>query len=142
MEPITEFQTYENNIKKNKNLTLKSQLYLFNNKLKSKKRYMHLDSYHKNNETCEMSGTSRINSISNSNTPLSTSPNKKAKGRVSFAPKYKLISYVYYNPNENIIKEENKDDNKDEKEDKEKAEINHKNKTTDKVAFQCTCLII
>ena len=68
-------------------IKLKSQLSLSNIKLKYKKKYVHLDSYNKNNETCEMTGISRINSINPSNTPLSTSPNRRPKGRLSFASK-------------------------------------------------------
>ena len=50
------------------------------------------DSIQKNNDTCEMTGISRINSINPANTPQSSSLSKRAKGRVAFAPNFRLIN--------------------------------------------------
>ena len=141
METITEYQSYEKNLKKTHTLTLRSHLSLSNQKYKYKKSYLRLDSFQKNNDTCEMTGISRINSINPTpSTPLSTSPNsKKPKGRVSFAPRFRLINYVYYDPRETIHKsEENKIEEK-KSEDEEKIYSRPKNESDDKVNIQCQC---
>ena len=108
MEPIKEYQSYESSLKKSNSLTLKSKLYASNQRLKYKKQYLRLNSIQKNNnEACEMTGISRINSINHLATSSSSSPRKKPKGRVSFAPKFRLVNYVYYDPKEIICKNEN-----------------------------------
>ena len=124
-------------------MTLKSHLYLSNLKHKNKKQYYHLDSLQKSNETCERTGISRVNSVNNIALSSCNSPNKKPKGRVTFAPKFRLINYIYYDPRETVSKEENKIDDKDES-NKEIKIINNlqKNKAGDKVTCQCTCLLM
>ena len=148
METITEFQSYENNLKKSNTLSLKSHLSLTNRKSKYKKKFLHLDSISKNNnEICEMSGISRINSINQTGTSLSTSPNKKP--RVSFAPKFRLINYVYYDPREAIQKIEETSNEKKDEDNKNKTininiNTNHSNikEANDKVNLQCQCTCI
>ena len=145
MNSITEYESCSGNkLKKTNTLTLKSHLSLNNLKSKYKKNHLRSESFQKYNETCEQTGISRINSINQTNTPLSTSPNKRPKGRVCFAPKFRLINYIYYNPNEIIHKEENEDEKK---EIKTEAKINNEQnrqvrEATDKVDFQCTCLLM
>ena len=71
----------------------------------------------------------------------SSSPNKRPKGRVAFAPNFRLINYVYFDPKDKVVKEE-KIEEKDEKmDDGEKEDNSRKEKieANDKVTFQCTC---
>ena len=141
MESISKLQN-EDIPKKNSIISLKSKLNLSNQKLKYKKQYLRFDSIQKNNDTCEMTGISRINSINpTTSTPLSTSRNKKPKGRVSFAPKFRLISYIYYDPREVIHKEENKDENIN-KIINEEIEIIKDKEDYDKVITLCSCILI
>ena len=137
METINEFQAYNNNIKKTNSITLKSKLILSNKKIKYKKQYLHCDSIQNNNDTCEMTGISRINSIN----LINTTSNKRPKWRVSFAPKFKLINYIYYDPQEAIFKEENKNEKKNKiiNEEIDKTKVN---RDTDKVTSLCTCILI
>ena len=139
MESIPELQINSNNLQKRKNLTLRSFLDLSNQKSKYKKQYLHLDSLQKNNDTCEVTGISRINSITPNNAPISTTPNKRPKFTVSFAPRFRFINYIYYDPEEPIYKEENKNQETI-KEENEKNDIN-KNQT-EKINLQCTCYLI
>ena len=144
MEPINEYQSYDENLHKSNSLTLKSKLYISNQKLKYKKQYLRFDSYQKNNEVCETTGISRINSINRLATSSSSSPRKKPKGRVSFAPKFRLINYIYYDPKETLYKGENEKE-KEKKDEIGKEELikNQQNKETkDKVTLQCTCLLM
>ena len=145
MEPIKEYQSYESSLKKSNSLTLKSKLYASNQRLKYKKQYLRLNSIQKNNnEACEMTGISRINSINHLATSSSSSPRKKPKGRVSFAPKFRLINYIYYDPKETLYKGENEKE-KEKKDEIGKEELikNQQNKETkDKVTLQCTCLLM
>ena len=145
METIKEYQSNEIILKKTNTLTLKSQLSLCNQQLKYKnyyrKQFLKSDSYKKSNDTCENSGLSRINSIINSSSQRQSASTKKPKRTVSFAPRFRLINYIYYDPNEeihkdviNVIKEEDKKDESSNK--KEKREAN------DKVQTQCTCSIM
>ena len=141
MEPIIEYESSNKKLKKTHTLTLNSHLSLLNLKSKYKKQYLRINSFQRNNDTCEQTGISRINSINQTNTSLSASPNKRPKGRVSFAPKFRLINYVYYNPNEIIHKGETEDENN-----KIRTEVKmnnaQKRESTDQVAFQCTCLLM
>ena len=144
MDSISENQSFENIVKKNKTLNLKKQLSLSNQKTKYKKQFLRLDSYKKNNDTCEMTGISRINSINPTNTPKSMSPSKRPKGRVAFAPNFRLINYIYFDPKDKVLKEE-KIEEMDEKIDKGEKEFNDNMKkiqANDKVTFQCTCLLM
>ena len=144
MESISENQSFENILKKSKTLNLKKQLSVINQKTKYKKQFLHLDSLQKINDPCEMTGISRINSINQTNTPKSTSPFKRPKGRVAFAPNFRLINYVYFDPKDKVLKEE-KIEEKDEKIDEGEKEDNDKNKkieANDQVTFQCTCLLM
>ena len=145
MEVITEYQSNENTLRKTNTLTLKSQLSLSNQKLKYKsyykKQFFKSDSYKKSNETCENSGLSRINSINNSSSQRHSASYKKPKRTVSFAPRYRFIDYVYYDPGEqihkdviNAIKEEDKKDESSSKQEKREA--------NDKVQTQCTCSLM
>ena len=145
MEPINEYQSYDENLHKSNSLTLKSKLYISNQKLKYKKKYLRFDSYQKNNEVCETTGISRINSINRLATSSSSSPRKKPKGRVSFAPKFRLVNYVYYDPKEIICKNENENENEKKDEAKKDELMNNNyqtNETKDKVTLQCTCLLM
>ena len=113
MESITKFQAYQENLEKNNVKSLKSHLILSNQKFKyqnyiTKKQYLHSDSYKKSNESGDITGISRISSMTPSSSQLQVT-NKKPKGRVSFAPKYRLINYIYYDPKEVILKGENND---------------------------------
>ena len=144
MESISENQSLENILKKSKTLNLKKQLSLSNQKTKYKKQFLRLNSYQKNNDTCEMTGISRINSINPANTPQSSSPSKRPKGRVAFAPNFRLINYVYFDPKDKVVKEE-KIEEKDEKIDEGEKEDNTKREkieANDKVISLCTCLLM
>ena len=146
MESITKFQAYQENSEKNNVKSLKSHLILSNQKFKyqnyiTKKQYLHSDSYKKSNESEDMTGISRISSMTPSSSQLQVT-NKKPKGRVSFAPKYRLINYIYYDPKEVILKEENNIIKEEEIKKDENIDIHKKNELTDKVAFQCTCSLM
>ena len=147
METVSEYNnTNENVLKRNTTLTLRSQLSLSNQKKKYKNNYLHLNSLQKNTiDTCETTGISRINSINPSNIPISIASNKKPKGRVAFAPKFRLINYVYYDPKETILKvEENNFKGKKEEKKEDKLELDKKQniEANDKVIEQCTCLLM
>ena len=145
MEVIIESQNNGNVLRKTNTLTLKSQLSLSNQKLKYKsyykKQFLKSDSYKKSSETCENSGLSRLNSINNSSSQRQSASYKKPKRTVSFAPRYRFINYVYYDPGEeihkdviNVIKEEDKKDESSYKQGKREA--------NDKVQTQCTCSLM
>ena len=147
MESFTEEITNENKLKKTNTLTLKSCLSLSNQKLKTKnyytkKSYFHTDSYKKGSESGEYAGLTRINSMTASGVSQLPTTNKKPKGRVCFAPKYRLIDYVYYNPNSVIIKEENNIINEEEVKKDENNDVRQKNEAKDKVEAQCSCFVM
>ena len=143
MESIKEYQSYESSLKKSNSLTLKSKLYTSNQKLKYKKQYIQFDSIQKNNnETCEMTGISRINTINHQSTSSSSCQRKKLKGRVSFAPKFRLINYIYYDPKETLYKGEKEKEKKDEIKKEELIKNQQNKEAKDKDTFQCTCLLM
>ena len=131
MESITESHINKCDLTKSKILLLKNQLSPSNQKIKYKKKYLHLDSIQTNNDICEMTKISRINSINTNVIPFSSSPNKRPKWRVSFAPRYKFITYINYDPKDIVLKEKSKKENKgiikEEKEEKEEKESKKKN---------------
>lgn len=145
MEVIKENQSNENVLRKTSTLTLKSQLSLSNQKLKYKSYYkkqsLKSDSYKKNNETCETSDLSRINSIKNSSSQRQSATYKKPKRTVSFAPRYRFINYVYYDPGEEIHKDANNAIKEEDKKD-ESSNKHGKKEANDKVQFQCTCSLM
>ena len=146
METIKEYQSYESRIKEYNSLSLKSKLYLSKkNKIKNQKQYfIHLNSIHKTN-TCEITSGSQINSISNLGLSFSTSTSskKKLKGRVNFAPRYRFIDYIYYDPRETIRKEEKQNEIKEEVKKEEKIYDNlHKKEEEDKIVCNCICSIM
>ena len=145
MEVIKEYQSNENALRKTNTLTLKSQLSLSNQKLKYKsyykKQFLKSDSYKKNNETCETSDLSRINSIKNSSSQRQSATYKKRKRTVSFAPRYRFINYVYYDPGEEIHKDANNAIKEEDKKD-ESSNKHGKKEANDKVQFQCTCSLM
>ena len=145
MEVIKENQSNENVLRKTSTLTLKSQLSLSNQKLKYKsyykKQFLKSDSYKKNNETCENSDLSRINSIKNSSSQRQSASYKKPKRTVSFAPRYRFINYVYYDPGEEIHKDANNAIKEEDKKDESSNKLGKK-EANDKVQFQCTCSLM
>ena len=68
-----------------------------------------------------------------SNTQLVLVSNKKPKRNVSFAPNYRLIKYINYNPKEAILKNNVNNEENDEK--------NEKKKEDNIVCFHCTCIL-
>ena len=154
METIKEYQSYETRIKQYNTLTLKSKLYL-SKQIKNQKQYfLQMDSLHKTytnkinkanktNDTCEITGASNVNSISNTGLSIPTSPTKKFKGRVNFAPRYKLVNYIYYDPRETVCKEVKKEEIKEESNKSIKIDDNVKKKEEeDKNICLCSCLIM
>ena len=147
MESITESQKNKNELPKSKLLSLKSQLELSNQKFKYKKQYLRLDSFQKNNDASETTRISRIDSNNTNILSLSTPANKRHKWRVSFAPKYRFINYIYYNPNDIIFKEATKSENKgiikeEKEEEKESVKNRQKIEELDKVNFHCSCSLM
>ena len=126
MEEIDKFKTPEKTLQKTNSLPLYTTLFLYNQKSKYKKKISRFDSLNKNQETSET--LTRINSINPSNIQ---SISERPKRRVSFAPSYKLVSYINFNPNQSIFKTNDKDE-----------EINGKNEETNTVCLHCTCIII
>ena len=148
MESVTESQINKSDLSKPNILTFKYQLSLSNKKLQYKKQYLRLDSFHKNNDTCEMTRISKQNSINTNNLPLSTYPNKRQKLRVSFTP---FINYIDYDPKDIIFKKKIKGENKEiikEKKKKEREKVKEsikykpRNEKSNLVNFQCTCFLM
>ena len=133
MENVQEYKNSEKNIKRSSTLPLYSTLLLSNPKSKYKtKKLYRVNSLQKINESSENSGLTRINSMI-SNTQLVLVSNKKPKRKVCFAPNYRLIKYINYNPKEAILK--NNVNNE------ENNENNEKKKEDNTVCFHCTCML-
>ena len=133
MENEQEYKNSEKNIKRSSTLPLYSTLLLSNPKSKYKtKKLYRVNSLQKINESSENSGLTRINSMI-SNTQLVLVSNKKPKRKVCFAPNYRLIKYINYNPKEAILK--NNVNNE------ENNENNEKKKEDNTVCFHCTCML-
>ena len=133
-------------LQKSSTLPLYTNLILPTQKSKYKeKKLFRFNSIQKNNETSENTCLTRVNTINRSNLQLVTVSGKKPKGRVAFAPKYRLINYIDFDPKESILKTNNINNinsNKDEENnEKEKNEKNKKKEPND-VTFQCTCILI
>ena len=133
MENVQEYKNSEKNIKRSSTLPLYSTLLLSNPKSKYKtKKLYRVNSLQKINESSENSGLTRINSMI-SNTQLVLVSNKKPKRKVCFAPNYRLIKYINYNPKEAILKNNVNNEENDEK--------NEKKKEDNIVCFHCTCIL-
>ena len=128
MEVIDKFKTPEKNLVRTTSLPLYSTLLLSNQKSKYKRKISRINSIQKINESSETSGLTRINSINRSNTQLIS---EKSKRKVSFAPSYRLVSYVDFNPNKPIFKTNDKNE-----------ENNGKNNETNTVCLHCTCILL
>ena len=143
METINEYQITEY-IKKSSTIASKSRLKLSKLKLKckSKKKFDHSNSLQTTNKTREDTSISRINSINPSSEYLAASPSQKHKKIVTFVPNFRLINYVYYNPNDVIHEEEKQKEKENEQKIKEREDVPKKKVTNDKVTFQCSCVIM
>ena len=135
-------------LQKSSTLPLYTNVILPTQKSKCKeKKLLHFNNIQKINETSENSCLTRVNTMNRSNLQLVTVSGKKPKGRVSFAPKYRLINYIDFDPKESVLKTNNINNinsNKDEEnKEKDKNEKNEKikKKELNNVAFQCTCIL-
>ena len=127
MEVINKFKTPEKTLERTSSLPLYSTLLLSNQKPKYKRKISRINSIQKINESTETSGLTRINSINRSNNQLIS---ERSKRRVTFAPSYKLVSYVNFNPNQSIFKTNDKT-----------GENNEKSNETNTVCLHCTCIL-
>ena len=127
MEVINKFKTPEKTLERTSSLPLYSTLLLSNQKSKYKRKISRINSIQKINESTETSGLTRINSINRSNNQLIS---ERSKRRVTFAPSYKLVSYVNFNPNQSIFKTNDKT-----------GENNEKSNETNTVCLHCTCIL-
>ena len=127
MEVIDKFKTPEKNLVRTTSLPLYSTLLLSNQKSKYKRKISRINSIQKINESSETSGLTRINSINRSNNQLIS---ERSKRRVTFAPSYRLVSYVNFNPNQSILKTNDKT-----------GENNEKSNETNTVCLHCTCIL-
>ena len=127
MEVIDKFKTPEKNLVRTTSLPLYSTLLLSNQKSKYKRKISRINSIQKINESSETSGLTRINSINRSNNQLIS---ERSKRRVTFAPSYRLVSYVNFNPNQSILKTNEKT-----------GENNEKSNETNTVCLHCTCIL-
>ena len=135
-------------LQKSSTLPLYTNVILPTQKSKCKeKKLLHFNNIQKINETSENSCLTRVNTMNRSNLQLVTVSGKKPKGRVSFAPKYRLINYIDFDPKESVLKTNNinniNSNKEEENKEKEKNEKNEKNKKKElnNVAFQCTCIL-
>ena len=135
-------------LQKSSTLPLYTNVILPTQKSKCKeKKLLRFNSIQKINETSENSCLTRVNTMNRSNLQLVTVSGKKPKGRVSFAPKYRLINYIDFDPKESVLKTNNinniNDNKEEENKEKEKNEKNEKNKKKElnNVTFQCTCIL-
>ena len=127
MEIIDKFKTPEKSLERTSSLPLYTTLILSNQKSKYKKKISRINSLQKINERSENTGLTRINSTNRSNIQLIS---EKSKHRVSFAPSYRLVSYIDYNPNQSIFKTNDKNE-----------ENNPNNNETNTVCLHCTCIL-
>ena len=137
MEKNHEEQNKEKSLKRSGTLPIYTYLMLSNPKSKYKqKKLFHCNSLQKKNENSVNSGLTRVNTLNYSNTQLIQVSGKKPKGRVNFAPKYRLVDYINYNPTESIYKKDNKS------EEIIKNENNTKKKEIEnKTNCNCACIL-
>ena len=112
-------------------------------KYKEKKLFRNY-SNQKFNENLDKSCITRANTTNLSNAQVVQVSAKKPKGRVKFAPDFKLVKHIDFNPIEPIY-EDNNNKNKEvinkEKKDKKNEEKKEEIKKASNVTFQCTCII-
>ena len=132
MEGIDNFKTPIKSIKRSSTLPLYTTLILSEKSKYKSRKLCRVYSLPKINENSETSGLTRINTSNKSNAQLISISGKKPKMKVSFAPSDKFVDYIYYNPKESIVKNNDDDENE---------EINPKNEQNT-VCLHCTCLII
>ena len=127
-----ELETQTKCIKRSSTLPLYSPLLLLSQKAKYKaKKLYNYNINHKINENSDTSGLTQINTINHSNAQIISLTGKKPKGRVTFAPSYRLINYIDYNPRESIHKKDNNQNQMNEQ------NLNEPNT----VCFHCTCIL-
>jgi len=132
-----QFQTPIKTLRRSSTLPSYTALLLSNPKSKYKsKKLLRFNSIQKINESSETSNLTRINSINRSNKQLVSATMNKPKGRVTFAPNFRLIKYIDFNPNESILK-----NNFNFRETEEIKEINERKEEDKVVCLQCTCII-
>lgn len=130
VQSIQEFKTPEKILQRNSSLPLYSTLFLSNLKSKYKiKKIFRINSLQKNNESTEASGLTRINSNNFSNGQLVSVSDRKSKKKVSFAPNYRLVNFIYFDPKKSVFNNNDNEDN-----DGKKNESNM-------VCSHCTCII-
>lgn len=119
-------RSFEKNLRKSSStLPLYRALILSKKKSKfNRKKFFYFNNIQKNYENSEMSNLTREISINHSNKKLVKLSGSKPKGRVSFLPNSKLVSYIEYNPKESIYK--NNIINEEEDNEKEKNEKKRK----------------
>ena len=138
MENTNQFAT-PIKIRRSVTLPLYTALLLSNPKSKYKnKKFFRFNSLQKINESSDNSNLTRINSISRSNNQLitTTSNTRRSKGRVTFAPNFRLIKYIDFNPSESVFK-----NNINLKETEGINEIKEKKEEENEVCLFCTCII-
>ena len=119
------FQNSEKSLSKSSTLPLYTTIMLSKQKSKyNRKKFPSSNIIQKNIESSEISNLTREISINNSNIKLIKLSGSKPKGRVSFLPNSKLVSYIEYNPKESIYK--NNIINEEEDNEKEKNEKKRK----------------
>ena len=132
IQEFKEFKTPEKIVQRN-SVPLYSTIFLSNLKSKYKiKKICTFNSLSKNNESTETSGLTRINSNNFSNIQLVSLSNRKQKKKVSFAPPYRLVNYIYFDPKKSVF---NNNEGENEENDGKKNETNA-------VCAHCTCIII
>ena len=129
------FQNSEKSLSKSSTLPLYTTIMLSKQKSKyNRKKFPSSNIIQKNIESSEISNLTREISINNSNIKLIKLSGSKPKGRVSFLPNSKLVSYIDYNPKESIYRNNTINEEDNEKEKNEKKEANKEN-------LQCTCIL-
>ena len=127
------FQNSEKSISRSSTLPLYTTIMVSKQKSKyNRKKFPSSNIIQKNIESSEISNLTRINSINNSK--LIKLSGSKPKGRVSFLPNSKLVSYIDYNPKESIYRNNTINEEDNEKEKNQKKEANKEN-------LQCTCIL-
>ena len=143
MKDINELETQEKNIKRNNSLPLYTLLLNQNQKSKYRnKKLYHCGSLQKINENSEISGLTRINTMNRSNGQINSISAKKQKGKVTFAPKYRLINYIEFDPKDSILNNTNIKIDNEQNEKKEQYERNKIKNEENIVCFHCSCILI
>ena len=126
-----ELETQDKAIKRSSTLPLYPPILQLNQKTKYKSKTLyHYNNNRRINENSDNSGLTQINTVNHSNAQIISLYAKKPKARVTFAPSYRLIKYIDYNPGESIhnnYKKNNKQNNR----------INEPNT----VCLHCTCIL-